>query len=397
MRIILAALVFGLLVESASAAPARAPTALDCSPPALQCPEIRIVGDPPSRTRKFTGYADPALVADPAAAGRVWMAYSYLEGKPARRADGRPAGVPNVSTHLARSDDGGATWRFAGVLWDSPLTDDPEGRSPPSYLGSETPSIVADRRDGATTWFSVRLSYFLEPASAYEPRYATGWTMRVARAVGAAPAALAVAPEAVLGVRTTAAAYDADVDLNTVDPALADCAMWNNPVVAFESLRLFLVAECLVFNGREVNLDRTRMVVLSTDAAGPTKRWRWRYDGVLADRALAQSLGGETLVSATVVRGSDGALLFIATPQTGRQVFGQGCVAMELASLVPPRVSRDASGAPVIRVQQTSRGDARSRTGACAYVPQSATGLVTVGADGSRALRSALRSTGLKP
>jgi hypothetical protein len=370
---------------------------IDCSPPSRHCPLVPIAGDSASSTRSFSGFADPAVVADPITPDRLWLAYSFLEGKPARGANGRPVGVPHVSTHLARSDNAGASWRFERVLWDSELAEDPERRGPPSYFGSETPSLAVVQQGGRTAWFSVRLSYFLEAATAYEPRYVTGWTMRVARAMGPSPAALASAPETVLGVSTTAAAYGANVDLNTLSPQLGDCAMWNNPVVAIESARLHLMAECLVFNGAEIDLDRTRMVVLSTEADGQPEAWRWRYDGVLADRALAQAVGGERLVSATIVRGADGALLFISTPQIGSGMIGKGCVVMELDSLAPPRVRRDATGVPVLRARQTSRADRRFRTGACTYHPASATGMITVAADTRRGLRSALRATGMRP
>jgi hypothetical protein len=391
------AAMLAILTCSAAHAQPRSNLEIDCSPPSLHCPQVTIAGDSASSTRSFSGIADPAVVADPSAPDRLWLAYSYLEGKPARGANGRPVGVPHVSTRLARSDNGGASWRFERVLWDSELSEDPERRGPPSYFGSETPSLAVVHEAGRTTWFSVRLSYFLEPVTAYKPRYVTGWTLRVARAAGASPATLAGAPDAVLGVRTTAAAYGPNVDLNALSPQLSDCAMWNNPVVAAESGRLFLIAECLAFDGAKIDLGRTRMVVLSTEAAGEPEAWRWRYDGVLADRALAQAVGGERLVSATIVRGVDNTLLFIATPQTGSGMVGQGCVVMELDSLAPPRVRRDAAGAPVVRARQTSRADRRFRTGACTYHPASATGVITAAADTRRGLRSALRATGMRP
>jgi hypothetical protein len=397
MRVLKATAMLAFLACSNVYAQPQRNLEIDCSPPSRHCPLVTIIGDSASSTRSFSGFADPAIVADPSVPERLWMAYSYLEGKPARGANGRPVGVPHVSTHLARSDNGGASWRFERVLWDSELAEDPERRGPQSYFGSETPSLAVLREEGRTTWFSVRLSYFLEPVTAYEPRYVTGWTMRVARATGASPAALAGATETVLGVRTTAAAYGANVDLNALSPHLGDCAMWNNPVIAIEGARLFLVAECLAFNGAELNLDRTRMIVLSTEPSGQPEAWRWRYDGVLADRALAQALGGERLVSATIARGADNSLLFIATPQIGSSMVGHGCVVMELDSLAPPRVRRDSASAPIIRARQTSRADRRFRTGACTYHPASATGMLTVAADTRRGLRSALRATGLRP
>ena len=376
---------------------AAAGDTIDCSWPVTKCPTIEIAGDRPSWTQTFSGYADPSIVADPSDKDRYWLAYSYLEGKRATGVRGNPVGVPHVATHLARSDDGGQTWRFEATLWDSELAPDPEGKSPSSYFGSETPSLTVVRSGGRTTWYSVRLWYFLEPESAYKPRFGTGWTMRVARADGPSPAALAGADDVVLGVRTTAPGYGASVDLNALAPELSDCAMWNNPIVTAQSGRLYLVAECLVFRGTEVVAERTRMVVLSSEAAGAPKQWKWRYDGVVADRALALALGGERLVSAEIQRGRDGQLLFIVSPQSGKGIFGHGCVAMELESLDPPRIRRDPSGALVIRARQTSKPDARWRTGGCTYSAGSAGGLITVGAATARGLRASLHRTGLQP
>jgi hypothetical protein len=370
---------------------------VDCSRNTANCPRLDIAGDPASRTPTFSGFADPGIVADLVHPRRIWMAYSHLEGRRATGASGSAVGIPVASTHIARSDDGGATWRFETALWDSPLTPDPERRGPASFFGSETPSLAAVRNGESTRWYSVRLSYFLEPVTAYQPRYATSWMMRVAAADGATPAALAGVEEAKLGTRTTASAYGAHVNLNALAPQLAGCGMWNNPVVAALVGRLYVVAECLEFDGKEVNHERTRMIVLSTAAAGRPPDWRWDYVGVLADHALARELGGERLVSATIARGRDGALLFIATPQAGRELTGQGCVVLELDSLDPPRIRRDATGRPQLRAVQTASADRSWHTGACTYDPTSSTGLLTVAATTSRGLQAEIRATRLRP
>ncbi|MBM3522206.1 MAG: hypothetical protein FJX57_04550 [Alphaproteobacteria bacterium] len=385
------------LLALANTASAQAPASVDCSPPFAACPLIAIAGDNVASTPTFKGFADPGLIADPARPGRIWMAYSYLGGRLATGADGRRVGVPHVATHLARSDDSGASWRFDSVLWDSELVADPEGRGPMSYFGSETPSLAALRGSNDTTWFSVRLHYFLEPESAYKPRYSTGWTMRVARAQGESPAALARAEEQTLGVRTTARGYGADVDLNAIAVELRDCAMWNNPAVFAQGPHLHLVAECLVFAGQAIVAARTRMVLLSTEHASAARQWRWRYLGVLADHATARDAGGERLVSGTIARGRDGALLLIASPHEGVSVIGRGCVVLELESLDPPRLRRDPAGAPVVRARQTGLADRSRRTGACSYDAASVTGIVTVTATSSRGLQTELRATGLRP
>jgi hypothetical protein len=174
-----------------------------------------------------------------------------------------------VSTRLARSDDGGRRWQFERTLWDSPLVDDPERRGPASYFGSETAGLAAIAEAQGVTWYSVRLSYFLEPVTAYEPRYASSWTMRVAAARGDSPAGLARAEEAVLGTGTTHAAYGPHARLTAVDGAVRDCGMWNNPAIVAEAGRLYVIAECLVFEGTRVDERRTRIVVFRTTPDGP--------------------------------------------------------------------------------------------------------------------------------
>ena len=205
-----------------------APLSVDCSRGTTACPVITIAGDAVASTATFSGFADPSLRADPTVANQLWMAYSYLEGKPATGQGGIAVGVPVVSTHLARSIDGGASWRLDSKVWQSALVSDPENRGPASYFGSETPSLAVKSVAGQITWYSVRLSYFLEPVSAYSPRYASSWTMRVAAAAGPTPAALASAPETVLGTASTSAAYNVNVRLTALSPLLSGCAFWNN-------------------------------------------------------------------------------------------------------------------------------------------------------------------------
>ena len=378
-------------------APAVPYRLVDCSADSPSCRPIFVIGDRPARTPSFTGYADPTLQHDPAVPGRIWMAYSYLEGRPARGANGEAVGVPVVSTHLARSDDGGKRWTLQGKLWDSPLVRDPEGRGPESFFGSETPSLAALRDAGGTTWYSVRLSYFLEPITGYAPRYATSWTMHVAAARGDSPAALVQAEEAILGTSTTHPAYRAHVRLTELAPELRDCAMWNNPAVTADSGRLYLLAECLVFRGKTLIDERSRVVIFRTAPAGAPPSWKWEYVGVLIDFPLARALGGKRVVSPDVSRGADGERILIVTPQDVSFV-GKGCVVLRLDSLDPPRIRRDASGAPLVLARQTSTPTPGWHTGACTHDAASATGTVTVGSNASvRGLQAELLATGLRP
>jgi hypothetical protein len=94
---------------------------------------------------------------------------------------------------------------------------------------------------------------------------------------------------------------------------------------------------------------------------------------ILPDSALATELGSP----AACVRGyftsaRDGTLLLVVAPHAGTGVVGQICVALELTSLDPPLIRRDAAGKAVVRAIQPAVADAawqtrrvHLRTGVC--------------------------------
>jgi hypothetical protein len=395
-----AALLIAACSGSGDGAEPPAPTpvpSVQCDRAATLCPQITIAGDPIASTPTFNGYADAALVADPRVPNRFWMAYTYLEGRSAVSTGGQPVGVPHTATHLAQSTDGGSTWSRSAVLRDSALTADPEGLGPASYFGSETPSLAAVAEGNTVRWYAARLSYFLEPVSAYQPRFASSWTIRVSTATGDTPAVLAQAPEALLGVGTTAAVYGPTARLNTLSPALAGCGFWNNPAVALEGGRLFVLAECMEFDGSVVSDLRSRVVVFSTLPTGSPAGWNWRYDGVLADRAVATELGASRVVSANVSRTEDGRrMLLLSLHAGGNAVVNQGCVGVKLAGLAPPALART-NGQLTLLARLGNETQPDWYTGACAHEAGANTGIVAAAAVNSSGLQSTLVASRLRP
>jgi hypothetical protein len=160
---------------------------------------------------------------------------------------------------------------------------------------------------------------------------------------------------------------------------------------------LYLLAECLVLDGNGNGPVRARTVVVSTPHAGEPKVWTWRYLGVLADTAMARDLGFERLESGTITLGRDGKLLFLAVPTDRISPLDHGCVVLEIDSLNPPRIRRDATGAPVVHTRLTRLGNSTYVRATCAYDPASATGLITVTATSAHRFQTELRATGLRP
>lgn len=352
-----------------------APGEIDCSIVG-DCPLIAIAGDAPAANPgTFKGFADPAVVADPAVAGRVWLAYSWPHVVPGQDPDGNTVQLAAVQNRLARSDDGGATFSYVQVLWpDVPLAD-PEGSGETGRISSETASLAWITSGGTTTWFGAHLRYFLRPMTGYNPRYATSWHVRIGAA--SSPAGLASAQEAVLGVTNTHSAYDPDVRLDQLaNLPVQHCAMLNNPALFAQGTTLYLVTECLAFVGQTPDYANTSTQVFATTPFGPPAGWIWRHAGELVDQAIATELGNDTLLQPEVSLAGDGTPLALVTPahiDTSVQVgtVGDGCVALELDSVDPPRLARDCNGELVVRARVTGEG-----VGACTHDRGSATGII---------------------
>jgi hypothetical protein len=334
------------------------------------------------------------IAHDPAVPGRLWLAYSWPHVLPGRAPDGTTALMAAVSTHLARSDDGGASFAYVGEPWPAVRRPDPEGSGEVGVISSETPSLVAVDSGGVVTWYGAHLRYFLRPETGYHPKYATSWHLRVGAA--ASPSELATAEEAVLGVSATAAVYAPDVRLDVLAGlSLTRCAMINNPGLFASGGTLYLVVECLAFVGPTLDVANSTTHVFATTPAGPPPTWAWRHAGRLAGQELARELGADTVLQPELTRAVDGTSLFLVTPADEDPTVvvgtvGEGCIALELASLEPPTLRRDCEGRAVSRARVTGAG-----FGACAYDPASNTGIVTTSkiGDGSWTLHA----SGLRP
>ncbi len=373
-----------LLVTACSGGGDDGPAACGAPPPVAQancstsgnCDAIQIAGDAPAgNLGTFKGFADPSLASDPDVAGRVWLAYTWPHVVAGQAPDGSTVQMAAAENRLARSDDGGITFTRVGTLWPDVAMSDPEGSGENGRISSETASLVSITSAGVTTWYGAHLRYFLRPQTGYNPKYATSWHVRIGAATS--PEGLDIAPETVLGVSTTAAVYQPNVRLDQLAGLpIQHCAMVNNPTLFTRNQSLYLVVECLAFVGTTPDYANTSTQVFATNPSGAPTSWTWRHAGKLADHALARQLGNDTILQPDVSLAADGTPIALFTPahiDTSFQVgtVGDGCVAIELASIDPPVLARDCAGNAVIRRRVTGLG-----VGACTHDRNSATGIV---------------------
>ncbi len=369
------ALAAALLLFGATVTAAGAPARLDCRADSPDCPEVVIQGDPFFRLpligmSPFRGYGDPSIRKDPAG-NRLWLSYSYLSVHP------WPSPELGVGIHLASSDDGGDSWRFERALADSAGEIDPTPAAGPGVSVHEVSTLAPLTNDTGTRWFGMHLRYF-QPFGE-EGRRPQSIHFRLARS--ARPRRLGRGPEAKLGAPLTDPAWRADLDLSTLDPDLWRCTLWTEPALYGLDGTLYMVAQCLAIDPTTGARNRGAefLGVFATDGRGPISALDWSWRGRLTRRRDATALGGQVLTQPDVARARDGSLLLLVTPKRlSPRERHLGCRALELDSLDPPRLRRDAAGRPVVRADIRSSDSTGLGPGLCAYDPASSTGILFV-------------------
>ena len=368
----------------------------DCT--AASCPGLVINGDPEStlpngQPAPFRGYADPSIRKDPES-NRLWLAYSWphVTVSNGQRTQG-------VESHLAYSDNGGKTWQFDKVLWpESPATNQ-GGNNEPGLMAHEVPNLLPVKTSSGTVWYGVREDYFL-PTGGYKSRPATSFQLRIFKA--ASPEALTDAPSAVLGSMVTAPGWKASINLASLSPSLSRCEIWNEAALYYENNSLYLSTRCLAFNGKTPDPSTSDLVVFSTSAQGNPTDWQWKYVGVLAGDAVAKELAASGVTQIELAKSSSGQLLAIMTPDDYSTQYHDfihhGCVAVEMSSINPPILARDANGKLKVLATITASDEGPVGSAACTYDPNSSTGIIiTHRTKNSTEFTTSLNQTFIKP
>ena len=381
------ALLLGAALGRAPAAPGTAaPLTFHCHLDS-SCPEVMVAGDPFATLggdpAPFRGYGDPSLEYDPAT-GALWLSYSWLDVLVSD--PGPPPQVDfGVRTHLARSDDGGASFSFVEAVNQTTALTHPDS-GVPGWAMHEVSTLL---REAPDNWQMLWLTYF-EPYGEPPPDRSDFYYRR---SVADSPEDLGGSSAAWIRGNATSPSFGAQYNLSTI-PQLSDCVAFTEPALFSQGGVTYLATNCVVVQGGVRRDDLERLVLLRQEASG------YSYVGALLTGADAAGLGATRIEQADIALSRTGHVLLVATPiQTGGTPEHLGCVAFEITDIATAQVRRDAGGQAVQLARITGDDDSIG-PGLCTYDPASQTGVLIVlhilNADPFD-IEFSLRATGVHP
>ena len=335
----------------------------------ITCPEITIAGDPvatwpDSTLQPFRGYGDPSIERDPAT-GALWMSYSWLDvlvsspGPP-------PVFDFGVRTHLARSDDNGATWTYVRAVNQTTSINHPDTAAP-GWTQHEVSTLA---REPAGSWQLLWLTYFDAlgmpaqgaPDGHSDPYYE--------HSLAAMPGGLGDASAPWARGAGTSTSFGAQYNLSALQQ-LADCVGFTEPAIFVKDGATYLATNCVVVDGSGRRDDLERLVLLRQEAAG------YSYVGTLLTHTDAVDLGGSRIEQADISFSKSGAVILIATPIKSTAPNHLGCVVFEISNIASAQVRRDAGG-HAVQLGHITGDDNVLGPGLCTYDPASTTGVLIV-------------------
>ena len=353
------------------------------------CPEVLVANDPHAEINMvpdpFRGYGDPSLEYDPTT-GTLWMAYSWLN---TQISDPGPPVVFDlgVTTHLARSDDGGNAFTFVRSVNAMQLEAHPDT----GVLGWSTHEVPTLAKEATGLWQLLWLKYF-NPlgtvAGVDERQEFLYW-----RTTAATPEELGNNAEVWGRSIATAPSWGAPIYFNAI-PELADCIIQTEPALFVFDAETYLATSCLVADASGRRTDLERLVLLRQTPGG------YSYVGKILDARDAADLGVDVIEQADISVARDGRIILIVTPIIlGADPSHQGCIVFEFADFSSARLLRDNNGVAQTRAIITADGNGLG-PGLCTYDASSNTGVLlvitTIGQDPID-IEFSLRATGVHP
>jgi hypothetical protein len=336
----------------------------------------------------------------------VYMAYSWAH----TLADGTHV----VDLHLASSANLGATWTYAGPLYQSNSVTQtaPVNSSYATTNDTSTETVdfipipLTGNNAGQTLWVEAHQSYLVAPQGGiYDQLIPTNEI--VVTALQLASPTSANAPTTMLGLGSTntqEARLGANGTVANRNPtqslsalagtAGANCSNWGQPALWYQSPYLYLAVECTEYTGSLDLNELGHFLYVTTPTGTNPAAWTWSYVGIFATEPQAQALGNTAAEATTYkfftepefVQTKSGQLAVIMTPgifSTMQQPVTQyGCRIVPILSLSPTGITLDidaTTNAPVVIAKVTENDlytGVNQGPGACTYEPAATTGIV---------------------
>lgn len=377
------------------------PKTLDCV--SNNCDEFIPSGEsyykyPNGQQGVFSGIADPCMRKDPNS-DRLWITYTWQ----AMHAIGDGEYGPGTDIHYAHSDDGGNSWIFDGKLWQSTaVTPLINGQPTEGYVDYEVSNFLpVNNNNGNTTWYGVRVEYFLPDAGGYAQRPINSFKVGITQASSFAD--LKAATPDIAGTRHTAAEWNFRFRFNDLSPEVAHVDIWNEPSFYSQSDTLFLIMRGLTFKAGLPDFELSNIYVFAAKRTASVETFDWNYKGQLAGQTEAFELGGKSLTQIEITEDAEGKPVALLTPEdwsTTRQDFiHKGCSVVEVHSLSRPSLARYTSNNKLkLRAIIEASDQGELGPGAATYDANSVTGILFVKRDISTGVfRATTWQTNLHP
>jgi hypothetical protein len=389
---------------------------VDCSLNAATCPNTftgafttansQLASDPIG-AGLFHGYADPSIRKDPNSTA-TYYAYSWAH----TLADGTHV----VDLHLAQSTTNGATFTYAGPLYQSVQTTQTGSTAYSSVNDSSTETVdllpipLTGTSAGQTMWVQAHQSYLVKPTGGiYDQLNATSLisvtAVQLTAAQEASPAlaatamlGLSTAPEARLGAAGTDPTRNITQSLSSFNATTQKCANWGQPALWYQSPNLYLALECTEFTGSLDINELAHFLFVTTPTGTNASTWSWALAAEFATPTQAAKLGTTTAEANSTytfftepefVATKAGGLALILTPgvfntsPTATQpVIQYGCRIVPVTSLSPTGITldTDATTGALVTTAKITESDlyagVNEGPAACTYDPNAINGII---------------------
>jgi hypothetical protein len=278
------------------------------------------------------GIFDPSVEYD-GAGTTGWLAYSSVYGNVT------PWG-PHVETHLARSDDRGASWSFVQVVNASTAGTliRPGRENLDGVWNAEVASLVHDPDDPGHEWKVFAHRIFRKSEDGFTGEQNVPSHSWIALRSAPDPAGPWTAERALLssGPLPPAPYNTVEVAINALDPSLADLLVYSEPGAFYRDGVLYLSLTGLTLDGAD------RIVLLASDDHGDS----WRFVSSPLSNADAPPLGWESF-DGSAIAAEEGRVFLLVTPGVP-SLLHDGTLVLEFEDLAAGRLVRE-GGVPVVR------------------------------------------------